>query len=454
MTIGAHNTEIQELFNRLFSSLLVEQQKIDKIRPAEEEKKKLLEEKLQLFEKQRGRQFFYRFLSTGRGHGPFCELLDGSVKYDLINAIGVNLLGHSHPIYIKSNLQAATSDSIMCGNLLPYQESLELTQTILDAVANSKLKHFWFSCSGSFANDTALKLIWQKKNPNYRLIAFEKSFAGRSVATQDITHNAAYREGMPSSVSVDHVPHFNYQDPKNSLANTLKALDELIAKNGNCYCAITLEIIQGEGGFIYGDREFYVGVFEWAKKHGLYIWVDEVQSFGRTTELFAFQAFQLESYVDVVTVGKVLQACGTLFSEELNPKPGLIAGTFNGSLAALNAGRMIIRYLREGNFYGKSGRIKQLEQTFFAQFEKLKNGSCRDKIHYYGGVGTMLSFEVGDSSQETTNKFLKKLFDNGIIAFSAGKNPVRVRFLLPLCLTDEHIHEIFQILEKTILETV
>ena len=55
---------------------------------------------------------------------------------------------------------------------------------------------------------------------------------------------------------------------------------------------------------------------------------------------------------------------------------------------------------------------------------------------------------------EVYHKEDKKLFENGIIAFSAGKDPVRVRFLLPLPLLDEHIDEIFSILEKTILEVV
>jgi 4-aminobutyrate aminotransferase-like enzyme len=66
----------------------------------------------------------------------------------------------------------------------------------------------------------------------------------------------------------------------------------------------------------------------------------------------------------------------------------------------------------------------------------------------------MLSFEVGDGNMDLTNKFIKKLFENGIITFSAGKDPARVRFLLPLTLLDEHITEIFQIVEKTILEIV
>ena len=454
MAIGVQSTDINEHFNRLFSSILLEQQKIDKIKPADEAKKEILAQKLKEYESLKGRGFFYPFMATGRGHGPFVELLDGSVKYDLINAIGVNLLGHSHPIYIKANLEAATSDTMMCGNLLSYQEPYELSKVLLEAVNKSRLKHFWFSCSGSFSNDTALKILWQKKAPNYRLIAFQKSFAGRSIAMQDVTYNQAYREGMPKSIQVDHVPHYNYKHSENAIQETISALDKLIETNGNTYCALTIELIQGEAGFIYGTKEYYKAIFEWAKKHGIYVWVDEVQSFSRTTEMFAYQMFELDEYVDVVTIGKVLQAAGTFYTEELNPKAGLIAGTFNGSIASLNAGKATIRYLKEGNFYGEKGRIKELETKFKAKFKTLSEGSCKGKIPYYGGIGTMLSFEVGDGSVDLTNKFMKKLFENGIISFSAGKEPTRVRFLLPLAILDEHIDEIFSIVEKTVLETV
>ncbi len=259
---------------------------------------------------------------------------------------------------------------------------------------------------------------------------------------------------MPQSVQVDHVPHYNNHNPKNAIKETIDALDKLIETNGNVYCGLTIELIQGEAGFIFGTKEYYKAICEWSKKHGIYIWIDEVQSFARTTEILAYQMFELDDYVDVVTIGKVLQGAGTFYTEELNPKAGLIAGTFNGSIASLNAAKATVRYLREGNFYGEKGRIKDLENKFKAKFSELASGSCKGLIPYYGGIGTMLSFEVGDGSLETTNKFMKKLFENGIISFSAGKEPTRVRFLLPLPLLDEHIDQIFSIVEKTILETI
>ncbi len=451
MSLGVQSKEIQNQINQLFSTILLEQQKINSIKEPEPDKSHIVEMMLKEFEGVRGKGFFYNYLSSGEGHGPFTKLVDGSVKYDLINGIGVNLLGHSHPLTIKAHLEAATTDAVMCGNLLPYELAKQATESLMATVKSSKLKNFWFAGSGSFANDTALKIIWQKSAPKYKLLAFEKAFAGRSIATQNITFNEAYREGMPQSLEVTHVPHFDYNNPDGATDKTLMALNDAWDADPDGYCAIMLELVQGEAGFIYGTIDYYKAICEWAREKGIYIWFDEVQTFGRTHQLFAFQTFHLDEYADAVTIGKAFQTCGVLFSEELNPRPGLIAGTFNGSLVSLNMANKTIRYLTEGNFYGDKGRIKELEDSFILRLNRLKKDK-KNKIGYVGGIGTMISFEIGDSSKEVTIKFLKRLFNNGIIAFMAGSNPTRVRFLLPLSILDEQIDEIFSIIDKTLKE--
>lgn len=451
---GMINKDIQNGIDHLFSSILFAQSQFNQIKGPDSDKKEALEKRIKEFNQMRGRDIVYSYLSSGRGHGPFTELVDGSVKYDLIGGIGINLLGHSHPVIVKSTLEAATVDTMMCGNLMPYQESVDLSEMLLNQVKNSNLKHFWFTCSGSMANDTALKLIWQKKAPAYKIIAFSNNFAGRSVATQEVTENPDYRQDMPHLIDVEFVPHFDQKNPSTSLATTLKALEEVWNKAPNQYAALSFEVIQGEGGFIFGTKEFYQGVCEWAKKKGLYVWVDEVQSFARTRELFAFQMMELDKYVDMVVVGKALQACGLLYTNELNPKPGLVAGTFHGSIPALKAANNIVRFLTSGAFYGAQGRMANLENSFLSKLQKLAEGSCKGKINFYCGTGTMLAFEVGDATKDITNKFLKKLMENGVIAFSAGKKVVRVRMLIPITLTESHIDEIFTIIEKTVLETI
>ena len=454
MSQGVFSNQIQDQVDQLFSSILLAQQKFNATRPADLHKRPALKRFLEGYKKARGQALFYPYGSTGRGHGPFTELIDGSVKYDLISGIGFNILGHSHPIQIRAALEAACLDAIMVGNLQSYEASFELSQTLLDATCNSRLRHFWFAGSGSFANDVALKILWQKKAPRYKVIALQKAFAGRSVATQEITANPLYREGMPKLMDVFHIPGWDKNDPQGSKDKTIKSLNKLFDQEGDQFCTLMLELIQGEGGFIFGTKEYYKAICEWAKERKLYIWIDEVQTFTRTRELFSFQMFGLDEYVDIVTLGKALQGAGVLYTEELNPRPGLIAGTFNGSLSGIIMGNKIIQYLREGHFYGEQGRMKEIEEAFLSRLKNLSVGSCQGKLGYPGGIGTMISFEVGDASKEKTLEYIRALFNNGIISFLAGQNPTRVRFLLPTCLTEEHITDIFRIVEKTTHEVI
>jgi len=87
------------------------------------------------------------------------------------------------------------------------------------------------------------------------------------------------------------------------------------------------ELVQGEGGYHTAPPAFFRAVMERCRAAGLAVWVDEVQTFARTGELFAYRTFGLEDLVDVVTCGKALQGSAALFRARYNPKPGLIAGT-------------------------------------------------------------------------------------------------------------------------------
>jgi 4-aminobutyrate aminotransferase-like enzyme len=452
MSTGIQNNRIDEYLNLLFSEILLGQQEYSQLRQPHADKLELIPQKLKEYEEVRGRGFFFPLISSGKGHGPFSELIDGSVKYDLINSIGVNLLGHSHPLLIRACLEAATMDTIMVGNLHLYEDPINLSKAIVDSVSGSRLSHFWFAGSGSFANDNALKMIWQKSNGKTRVLALEKCFAGRSIATQDITHNADYKIGMPTSLAVDHFKINESHNLEEQIKKTLENLEILFTQHQDEYCCLMLELVQGEGGFNTYHKDLYVEIFKWARSKELFIWVDEIQSFGRTGQLFAFQTLELDEYPDIVTVGKALQVCGTLFSKELNPKPGLIAGTFQGSLSSIKASLKILKYLRMGNFFGPKGRISQIRSSFEEGLKKMALRRGDDFFHSPSGLGLMFAFQLKDGNKELTSNFIKTLFTNGIICFSCGKDPYKIRFLLPLSITDKHIEEIFSILDKTATE--
>ncbi len=415
--------------------------KLRAIKPgAGPEARELYLKTIQEFQKERGRDLYFPYLSSGIGSGPFVELLDGSVKLDLITGIGVNFFGHSHPELMGEMIDGLSSD-VMQGNLQPGIEAREIISAVLAKVAPSRLAHGWLMCSGTMVNEIALKIIRQRKHPASRILAFRDGFHGRSTAMQELTDTPGSRQGQPLYGEVEYLP---FYDPalglEKSVAATLAAMKEHLTRYPTQFAAMLMEPIQGEGGFNVAPREWYVKVLEEAKKHGLAIWFDEIQTFGRTGEYFAFQMLGLAEYVDVVTIGKMLQACMVLYTTEYNPKPGLVAGTFSGSAAALKTGRKVMELLESGGFVGREGKIVKLSNYFAKKLESLKAGSCKGKIGEVRAIGGMIGFVPHDGTMESVKKVLTKLFDLGVVAFYCGHGPFLIRMLPPLgAMTEQDI---------------
>ncbi len=409
---------------------------------------------IQEFQKDRGRDLYFPYLSSGIGSGPFIELADGSVKMDLITGIGINFFGHSHPELMGEMVHSLTSD-VMQGNLQPGVEAREiLSAVVARAKIGSRLKHGWLLCSGTMSNEIALKIIRQKKFPATKILAFKDGFHGRSTAMQEFTDIPGYRQGQPVYGEVEYLPFYDAKAGlEASIHATLSVMREHLARYPDKFAALLMEPVQGEGGFTVGPKEFYVRVFEECRKAKLAVWLDEVQSFGRTGEYFAFQKLGIGEYVDVVTIGKMLHACMVLYTEEFNPKPGLVAGTFSGSAAALRTGRRVLELLEEGGFLGPEGRIEKLSARFVSNLKTLSEGSCKGGIGEIRAIGGMIAFAPFDGTMESVKSVLMKLFDLGVVAFYCGHGPYLVRMLPPLgAMSEADVDLACSYIEKALLE--
>tara|TARA_B110001454_G_scaffold218991_1_gene248997 strand:- start:30191 stop:31567 length:1377 start_codon:yes stop_codon:yes gene_type:complete len=402
----------------------------------------------------RGRPLHYPYVGSGAGRGPYVELEDGSIKLDLINGIGIHLFGHSHPRVIKAALKGAIMDVVTQGNLEPNKEYVNFTKKLVElASKKSNLKYAWLSTCGTMANENALKLSRQKNSPARMILGFKNAFAGRSTMMAEVTDNPAYKQGLPDYNEVLRIPFYDKKDPQSG-DKTLRALKEHVEKHGKNISVFGFEPMLGEGGYMPANREFFVPLLEFCKANGIAVWADEVQTFSRTGELFAFETLDIGKYVDLVTIAKTAQIGATLYTEEYNPKPGLIAGTFSGSTVSMHTGMEMLDMLTTEGYLGKEGRIMQIHNKFISGFEKMGNTTCKGKISDASGMGLMLAFTPFEGKKEQADVFLKKLFANGVIGFPCGKDPVRARFLVPACIKDEDIQIALNVIEKTLLEGV
>jgi acetylornithine aminotransferase len=392
----------------------------------------------------RGRSSFYPYLGSGLGNGPLVQLADGSVKWDMINGIGVHMFGHGDADLLATALRAALTDTVMQGNLQFNAEVVDFADLLVrTAGLGSGIAHCFLINSGALANESALKVCLQHNAPASRVLAFEGCFAGRTTAMAQIGDSAAGRVGIPLDLAVDYVPFYNANRPKESTLEAQRRLGKLVKRYPGEHACFVMELVQGEGGFNTAPREFFVPLMELCRASSIGVWIDEVQTIGRLPSPFAFQMLELGEWVDVVTVGKLTQVCACLYTEDYNPKPGLLSATFVGSTVALAVGHRMVTRLLEGDYFGPTGRNARLQAAFREQaqalvarhpdwFPEIRYPDGHTSDSYYDGVGGMMRFTPFGGARDRITEALHALFEEGVIAFSCGRDPFHIRMLPPV----------------------
>lgn len=445
------SSKSEELIQQLSADIQKQCAHLTKVQPPKTDMKADFDKKLADIAAYRGRPLYWPFITSGRGNGPYVECQDGSVKLDLINGIGVHLMGHSHKPVIEATVRGALQDTVNQGHLQPGQEYFEMSAKLLQMAKGSRLKHVWLSTCGTMANENALKMARQKRSPARMVIAMENAFAGRSTMMAELTDNPGYKQGLPEYNEILRLPFYDKFDPKSS-EKTLEILKGHIEKHkGNISCFV-FEPMIGEGGYRSAPLSYYQPLFEECRKNNIAIWADEVQTFLRTGEAFAFQKIGFSEWVDIVTIAKTAQVAATLYTEEYNPKPGLIAGTFAGATASLSAGLAILNEMTDKGYLGADGKVQKTHNEFINALRGLCEGSCKGLLEDPDGLGLMIAVTPFKGDSEKTNKLIKVLFTNGVMAYTCGKNPLRIRFLVPAVITKEQINEAMMILDKSIHE--
>src|SRR5262245_38588682 len=169
----------------------------------------------------------------------------------------------------------------------------------------------FFGNSGTEAIEAAMKLA-RYHTGRWQFIAFQSAFHGRTMGSLSLTSSKpVQRKGFgPLVPGVTHIPFANcYRCPLNlqhedCATACVSYLEDVIFKttvNPDEVAAIVVEPIQGEGGYIVPPSEFLPSLERIARKHGILLIADEVQSgMGRTGKMFAFEHFNF--HPDIVVL--------------------------------------------------------------------------------------------------------------------------------------------------------
>jgi acetylornithine aminotransferase len=115
----------------------------------------------------------------------------------------------------------------------------------------------------------------------------------------------------------------------------------------------------------------------------------------------------------------------------------------------LAVGARIIEKLASEGYLGANGRVAGIARRVAARFDSLAL-RMPHAIGARSGIGAMQAFIPFDGAPTTANAVIKAAFEEGLLVFGAGKDPMKIRMLLPVNVTDEELDAGFAVLEKAL----
>jgi 4-aminobutyrate aminotransferase/(S)-3-amino-2-methylpropionate transaminase len=223
--------------------------------------------------------------------------------------------------------------------------------------------------------------------------------------------------------------------------------------------AIVVEPVQGEGGFVPAPIEWVKAVRKICDEKGILLIADEVQTgFARTGRMFATEYWkEAGAAPDIITLAKSIAGGMPLSAVVARTEimdgvtPGTIGGTYCGNAVSCAAALAVIEEMEKEDYPAKARKIAE---KVMARWNEWK-----EKYEVVGdvrGLGCMAGIEfVTDKKSKTPNaKIVNDIVDyaiqKGLLLENAGTYGNVIRFLTPLCITDEQLEAGLQIYEEAI----
>ena len=362
-------------------------------------------------------------------HGEGAYLFDdkGNKYLDFVSGIAVNALGYKNKNFIDSITKQLNKIN-HSSNLFYVEPQGVLAKKISEISGLDKL---FFCNSGAEANEAAIKLARKyallNKKGN-KIVAMKNSFHGRTLGSLTLTGQEKYRNKF-----LPLVPNVEYIE-----FNDINALENIM---DNDVCAVITECIQGEGGIIQIDKEFYDAIRKSCNQYNALFIVDEVQTgMGRTGEFFAYQNYakNYEEFPDIISMAKALGngiPIGAVAAKDFCScfEPSDHASTFGGNFIASVAGISVIDEIINNNL------LSNVKETGKYLSDKLKTIKNVKKVK---GMGLILGLEVDFPPTD----IIKKAQGKGLLILSAGSNTIRL--LPPLIITKKEADIAYNILNE------
>jgi acetylornithine/N-succinyldiaminopimelate aminotransferase len=356
-----------------------------------------------------------------RGEGSHVFDADGKEYIDLLSGLGVASLGHAHP-GLADALAEQARELVHTSNLFFHP----LQGRVASALAGlSGLDRTFFTNSGTEAVEACLKFArryWFTNGSRGRteLVAFDRSFHGRTFGALSVTAGAPYRE--PFEPLVPGVTFVSPNDP----ASLQRAVSDRTA-------AIIVEPIQGEGGIRPLSAAMANAIRTTCAETGTLLIADEIQcGLGRTGHPFYSAALDLQP--DLMPLGKALGGGvpmgAALMTERVAEAIafGDHGSTYGGNLLACRAALVFLGALEDG----LGDRVRTAGARLEAGLRRL--AERYEAVREIRGAGLMWGLDVDEPVAE---RMVGAALEHGLIINRTAGTVIRL--LPPLTISDDDI---------------
>lgn len=405
-----------------------------------------------------------------RGEGAILEDVDGNKFLDFIGGVGVLNIGYSRPEVVEAVKEQAEKYFHCIFNVVAHEGYIELARQFDELMpCRGEKKKTFFANSGAEADENAIKVA-KAYTGRHSIICFSGAFHGRTNLTMALTAKKSYALGMgpfPSGIYRAEFPYL-YRAPKGYteeeaieyyVQKLTKLFDE--AAPASDVAAILVEPIQGEGGFIPAPIEWVKAVRKICDDNGILLIADEVQCGNcRSGKYFASEYWkEAGAAPDIISTAKSMGggvpiSAITARAEIMDAVPaGTIGGTYCGNPLACASALKVLEIMKKEDYAGKA---MEIGKKTMAAFSRMKE--TYEEVGDVRGLGAMIGVEFVKTKEgkEPYPEFVAKLIQialqKGLMLENAGSAGNVIRFLAPLCITDEQLEKGFAIFEESIKE--
>ena len=391
------------------------------------------------------RLFYDTPLEIVRGKGVTLFDREGNDYLDVYN--NVPSVGHAHPKVIAAVHEQM---QVLNTNTRYVQESiLDYSEQLLSTFP-AELGHVMFTCTGSEANDLAMRVA-KYATGNQGIIVTSGAYHGLTTEVASFSPSLGIGVPLGANVRVIDAPDaLRYSSDQESLEdhlrNQVRAAIADLHRHGIGLAAFIADSIFSSDGVFAGPAGFLRPIIEEVHAAGgLYI-ADEVQpGFGRTgAQWWGFQRHGIVP--DIVTIGKPMgngiPVAAAIFKPELLIEFGKnirYFNTFGGNSVAIAAAQAVLDVIREESLIDNAHKVGE---KIITGLKDLSQGL--DQVAEVRGSGFFIGVDlVTDRSTLTPNgeaaaAIVNSLREDRILISACGAqgNVLKLRPPLPFSSND------------------